>query len=83
MKLLCEFLSLAVLKRPAVDNTGLHGIYDFRLRYDDPNVSATATEPAQNGDVFSALQGIGLKLTSAKVPVNVLHIDSVERPSGN
>ena len=83
MKLLCEFLSIAVLRSPVLDNTGLHGIYDFRLMYDNPDLSAARSEPAEYGDVFSALQGIGLKLTSARVPVNVLHIDHVERPSGN
>jgi uncharacterized protein (TIGR03435 family) len=84
MTLLCKFLaSGAVLRGPVVDNTGLTGIYDFRLTYDDPSVPAASTEPGQYGDIFGAVQTIGLKLTSAKVPITVLHIDNVERPSGN
>jgi uncharacterized protein (TIGR03435 family) len=78
---LCRFFSFE-LGRPVVNLTGLNGIYDFTLTYDDPNVSAEKTE-AQYGSVFAAVQGVGLKLTSAKVPVHVLHIDDVQRPSGN
>jgi uncharacterized protein (TIGR03435 family) len=83
MKLLCRFLSSIALSGPVVDNTGLDGIYDYKLLYDDPNVSAASAEPAQYGSIFAALQTIGLRLTSAKVPISVLHIDSIERPSGN
>ena len=84
MSLLCRFLSQPDgLGSPVVDNTGLKGIYEFKLSYDDPNASAASSEPGQYGSIFAALQGIGLKLTSAKVPITILHIDSVERPSEN
>jgi uncharacterized protein (TIGR03435 family) len=83
MTLLCRYLSSIALKSPVVDNTGLTGIYDFKLLFDDPDVSAASTEPAQYGSIYAALPQIGLKLTPAKVPIDVLHIDSIERPSGN
>lgn len=84
MSLLCQFLSSpGGLQSPVVDNTELNGIYEFRLLYDDPNPSATSTEPAKYGSIFAALQGIGLRLTAAKVSVTVLHIDHVDRPSEN
>jgi uncharacterized protein (TIGR03435 family) len=83
MQHLCSFLSVGVLRSPVIDNTGLDGIYDFELMYDDWDLGAANIEPSQYGDIFSALRGMGLRLTSAKVPVDVLHIDSVERPSGN
>jgi uncharacterized protein (TIGR03435 family) len=83
MSLLCRYLSRSVVQAPVVDNTALSGRYEFRLFYADPNDAAAGAEPAQNGSVFAALQEIGLKLVAAKVPVTVLHVDSVERPSQN
>jgi uncharacterized protein (TIGR03435 family) len=78
MKSVSRFLWWGVFQRPVVDRTGLDGIYDFELKYDDPNSSGD-----QYGSIFAAFQGIGLKLSAANVPVSVLHIDSVERPSEN
>jgi len=43
--------------------------------------TGTATEPAPS--LFTALQELGLKLESAKGPVEVLVIDSVEKPTEN
>ena len=65
--------------RPVQDNTGIHGAYDFKLEW----------SPDQTGDfaapsLFTALQEqLGLKLEAANGPVEMLVIDSVERPSEN
>jgi uncharacterized protein (TIGR03435 family) len=90
--LLANFLSQQ-LGRSVIDKTGLAGRYDFTLKWmPDPGPGA----PAQPGDdaapppdnsgpsIFTALQNdLGLKLQSAKGPVEILVIDSVEKPDAN
>jgi uncharacterized protein (TIGR03435 family) len=68
--------------RPVIDKTNLKGLYDFRLQFTperlsgNPDVSGTS--------IFTAIQEqLGLRLESAKGPVDVLVIDHVERPSEN
>jgi uncharacterized protein (TIGR03435 family) len=69
------------LSRPVVDRTGLSGTYDIRLQFTDDIAGAT---PPPNSGIFTAIQDqLGLKLESARAPVEVLVIDHVERPSGN
>jgi uncharacterized protein (TIGR03435 family) len=63
------------------DKTGLTGVYDFTLHYSasDPP-PPDSTEPS----LYTALEEqLGLKLEPVKGPVQVLVIDSVERPSEN
>ena len=73
---IAQFLSYA-LHQPVVDKTGLTGSYDIKLSYaplNDPN--ATSNNP----DIFTAVQEqLGLKLEPAKVPVDFLVIDHVDR----
>jgi len=77
MDVLTRFLSNQVA-RPVVDRTGLTGKYDFRLVY-SPEMGDT-TGPS----IFTALQEqLGLKLESAKGPVEVVVIDRAEKPSKN
>jgi len=69
--------------RMVVDRTGLQGSWDFELRFIPRNrgVDAPAADP-DLPDFFTAIQEqLGLKLESAKGPVEVLVIDSVERPT--
>jgi uncharacterized protein (TIGR03435 family) len=75
--------------RPLIDKTGLSGLYDFELQFDFSGVPGTnagapgASEPS-TFLVFTALQEqLGLKLESAKAQLEVLVIDSVQRPSEN
>lgn len=67
-----------VLKRPVLDRTGLTGTFDFEYRTADP---AANTDPT--GGVFASMQGIGLRLTPAKGPVEILVIDHAVSPSQN
>jgi uncharacterized protein (TIGR03435 family) len=71
---LSSFLALPIGK-PVVDKTGLTGHYDVTLKYapsNDPNSSLPS--------IFTAIQEqLGLKLEPAKVPVNYLVIDHVDR----
>ncbi len=80
-----------VVGRPVVDQTGLAGRYDFDLEFlpDDSqfdgglHLTAGSDEPAKPG-LFAALQEqLGLRLTAAKAPVDVLILDRAERPSAN
>jgi uncharacterized protein (TIGR03435 family) len=63
------------LGRAVVDKTGLQGLYDLKLKLaaDDSGHS-----------IFTAIQEqMGLRLESARGPVEVLVIDSVQRQSEN
>lgn len=73
---IASFISFAI-GQPVVDHTGLSGSYDIKLSYappNDPNANST------NPDIFTAVQEqLGLKLEPAKVPVDYLIIDHVDR----
>jgi uncharacterized protein (TIGR03435 family) len=74
---LAEFLSKQ-LGSHVVDKTGLAGNYDFTLRW------APEEHPEAGPSIFTAVQEqLGLRLESAKRPVECLVIDHVERPSPN
>ena len=66
--------------QPVMDKTDLTGSYDINLSFAPPN-DASSTLPS----IFTALQEqLGLKLNPAKVPVDNLVIDQVDRvPSEN
>ena len=73
--------------RPVLDRTGLTRTFDFSLEWSlapDPRQSPDA-QPEDSGPTFlEALQEqLGLKLKSAKGPVDVLVIDHVEHPTEN
>jgi uncharacterized protein (TIGR03435 family) len=63
------------------NKTGLTGVYDFTLKFsDDLDAKMDSSAPS----FYTALQEqLGLKLESAKGPVDVLVIDHAERPSAN
>jgi uncharacterized protein (TIGR03435 family) len=76
------------LGRTAVDGTELTVGFDFELRYTPDQMPQGPLSPGAppidpNGpSIFTALQEqLGLKLESTKGPVEVLVVDSVERPS--
>jgi uncharacterized protein (TIGR03435 family) len=71
------------LVRPAVDQTGLTGRYDFQLRFTEDESKAPVDGSAPPG-LFTAIQEqIGLKLEPGKAQVEVLVVDAVERASAN
>jgi uncharacterized protein (TIGR03435 family) len=72
-------LSMAV-SRGVVDRTGLQGPFDVELEWSS-DVGAAATS-ANAPSIFTALQEqLGLRLEPSRGPVDVLVIDSVERPT--
>ncbi|HXE08654.1 MAG TPA: TIGR03435 family protein [Acidobacteriaceae bacterium] len=68
--------------RPAVDQTGLKGRWDFKLQWTVDETKTTA--PNAPPGIFTAIQEqIGLKLQAVKAPADVLVVDKVERPGAN
>ena len=70
--------------RPVVDRTGLTGRYDFQLSWSSDAVSTVPSEQERPPSIFIALQEqLGLKLESARGPVELLVIDHAEKPTPN
>ena len=72
----------AYLAKPVVDETGLTGLYDFEIAW---TARADQLEPTEGGvTLITALrEQLGLKLTSKRVDVETLVIDSAEKASAN
>ena len=67
-----------VAGRPVLDTTGLTGPVDLDLRWTPDD----AKGPATGASLFTAVQEqLGLRLEPRSAPVNVMVIDSVERPT--
>jgi uncharacterized protein (TIGR03435 family) len=63
--------------RPVVDRTGLTGRFDFTLTW-----APAGSNDTEAPSIFTAVQEqLGLKLEPARGPVDVLVIDSAERPT--
>ena len=80
------------IRGPVVDRTGLTGLFDIMLEYASerrPLQAAAPNAPSPTADVVpptlrAALQEqLGLKLETEKGPLEVLVIDSAERPTEN
>lgn len=83
--------------RPIIDQTGLTGIYDISIVWDDAPVQDAAVPGAKqlpsgeasvgdegHGSIFSAIQEqLGLRLEPTRAPVEVLVIDGAERATAN
>jgi uncharacterized protein (TIGR03435 family) len=81
-------LSRFGLDRPVIDETGLAGGFDLHLKWAiEVPVSATelstTDEPVGFSIITALKEQLGLKLESAKGPVEILVVDHVERPSEN
>ena len=87
MKMLADQLSL-ILGRPVSNETGLDGLYNFKLEW-TPDAPA---QPSPDGPVnavvgasiFTALtEQLGLRLESRRGPVPVYVIEKIEKPGEN
>jgi uncharacterized protein (TIGR03435 family) len=86
-------INIGVWDRPVVDRTGLSGLFDMKLEWlPDPGLAgapdaaaraaAAAADPAGRVSIFTALQEqLGLRLQPARVPLDVLVIERIERPT--
>jgi uncharacterized protein (TIGR03435 family) len=69
------------IDRPVLDRTGLKGNFAFTLTFAAPQ---NANPDPDRPQFMTALQEqLGLKLEATRAPVDVLVIDSIERPSEN
>jgi uncharacterized protein (TIGR03435 family) len=67
------------LSRIVVDKTGLRGVYDWTLEWNN-DLTAESSRPS----LFTAVrEQLGLRLEAQKGPMETLIIDRVERPSEN
>jgi uncharacterized protein (TIGR03435 family) len=86
---LAQFLS-GFADRPILDKTGIEGLFDIKTtpwRPDQPGPIFAAevhADPEVLPTIFTMLEEqLGLRLVSGRGPVEVLVIDSVQRPSEN
>lgn len=76
------------MDRTLVDKTNLVGLFDFKLKW-GPGFRGSdqlggAPPPQDEPEIFTAIQEqLGLKVESAKGPVEILVIDSVQKPTEN
>ncbi len=90
---------ISILGRPVIDQTGFTGTFDLELEFEftpprpyphpiegPPSESPAplATDPSIAPSIFTALrQQLGLRIRPDKAPVDVVVIDSIQRPSSN
>jgi len=79
---LVKLLSNQNLEYSIVDDTGLTGIYDFKLEW-TPDNGPSPTD-GSTVSLFTAIQEqLGLRLEVKRKPVEVIVVDHIERPSPN
>jgi len=66
-----------IVGRPVVDESGIAGAFDLKLEW--------APDGSTEGgpSIFGALQDVGLRLEARKVPVDLIVIDRIEKPTEN
>jgi uncharacterized protein (TIGR03435 family) len=72
--------------RLTIDKTNLQGLFDFNLQFSTAGLAGTAPPIAEDPQpsLFIAIQEqLGLRLESTKASVDVLVIESVQRPTEN
>jgi uncharacterized protein (TIGR03435 family) len=73
-----------MLDRTVIDKTGLAGTFDVHLEWAGNPAAVTPSTDASGPSLPIAIQEqLGLKLESAKGPVEFLVIDHAEKPSAN
>ena len=75
-----------LLGRPVVDQTGITGEVDAHLTFAPEQAADPSLPPSDVAlpSIFTAIQEqLGLKLDSAKGPVEILVVDHAERPTEN
>ncbi len=77
-----DTLSTNLYVRPVIDRTGLRGEYDIVLEA-TPEFRINNNPQPDDISIFTAVQELGLKLESQRAPVEILVVDSIEKPSEN
>ena len=76
---LAKFAADYVLHKPVIDQTGLEGSFDYR----DSDAKISQDNSDFEGSFTAFMRDIGLKLTSAKGPVDTFVIEHAEKPLAN
>jgi uncharacterized protein (TIGR03435 family) len=77
---------VAALNRSVVDKTGVSGKFDIHVQWtpDQAPAGVDSAAPDNSVSLFTVLEDqLGLKVESARGPVDVLVIDHIERPTGD
>lgn len=87
LPMLAKMLS-SLLSDTVVDQTGLDGVYDFKLDLGSAGFAPSPGSPSNQMDGINAVMAgvqnqLGLKLERTKSTVEILVIEHVERPSAN
>lgn len=69
------------IDRPVIDRTGIQGNFAFALKF--APAGAANADPERPELVTALREQLGLKLEATRAPVEVLVIDSVEKPTPN
>lgn len=71
---------------PVVDKTGLKGDYDFQLPNPpdgEPPENMTQAQDSIKKSIYDSIPDLGLKLKPAKISVDIISIQNVNRPVAN
>ena len=68
---------------PVIDQTGLTGVYDFELSWNPDDAKPGAGTDAGPSMVTAIKEQLGLQLKRGKGEVEVVVVDSAEKPSTN
>jgi len=79
------FLLTRRMDRPAIDLTGLKGVYDFTLDLSGLGFNGNPPQDTSAPSIFTTVQeNLGLKLEARKAPIEILVIDHAEKtPTAN
>lgn len=79
------FLLTRRMDRPAIDMTGLKGLYDFTLDLSGLGFNGNPPEDTSAPSIFTTVQeNLGLRLEAQKAPIEILVIDHAEKvPTAN
>jgi uncharacterized protein (TIGR03435 family) len=78
----CGYLR-RLLQQPVIDQTGLTGIYDFRMAFATPVSTPGTSAPPEFSEAPTLVQAVdrqlGLKPVSQTIPTEILVIEHIER----
>jgi len=74
-----QLTQLRGIELPVIDRTGIEGVYDITLK----SAAKAMLEPDGPSILTLIQEQLGLKLVSAKDPIEVVTIDHAENPSAN
>ncbi|WP_213806277.1 TIGR03435 family protein [Granulicella sp. dw_53] len=84
MQLLARVIGTDIGDRPIVDHTGFNGYFNVTDLTWAPLASAGATNDSDALSLTGALkEKLGLKIVPTKVPIEILIIDGIDRPTPN